>query len=427
MPPVRPRQPPGLRFTITALCVALFGARIGLPAGAAQISVVGPAVLSLAAVAFVQGHLRFHRTRAAIFILLCGLTLISAAVNMIEPHRFGVEASWTSLEQFLLLTSLLTLRFTEPVDEKVFYTGVNTLLALIAVAGILQFAAQFAGLSLFSFHDILPEWLSFENGYNLLNPIVGTPYMKSNGFFLLEASIFSQYMALGLAIEIVLLRRVRYILLMLCGLVVSQSGTGWIVLGSFIVAVAVGLKGRGVVLALATICLLVAGMIVVSTVAPDFFEAFSSRIGEFDASGSSAHARFVSPFWMVSDVIGRAPWAWWAGVGAGVGERMTILLYLNSLNTPVKLLVEFGSPVMLTYVVLLAAGRKTRVQGILLVPGLIMVLLMGNYAQTPPVLYPVVLIVSIATLERARRPGVAALGLAPASGAQALGLARAAR
>ena len=132
---------------------------------------------------------------------------------------------------------------------------------------------------------------------------------------------------------------------------------------------------------------------------PDFYASFAGRTGEFSAPGSSGHLRFVAPFWTVRDVLWREPWALWTGIGAGVGERLQVILtYGQSLNTPIKLLVEFGLPTMLTYIALLSAGTKTRAQWILLLPGLVMVLITGSYAQVPPLLYPIFLIVCIPTL-----------------------------
>ena len=396
------QQSAALRFTLIGLAIALLGSRIGAPFGNIQMSVVGPSLLALAAITFMNGHVCFHRTRLALYVLLCSLTFASVAIGAAQPERFGFGTSWPSLAQFLLLTSLVTLRFTEPVDETRFFTGVNALLAIIAIAGIVQFAVQFAGLSLFSFRDIVPDKLLFEDGYNLQIPIGTSAYLKSNGFFLLEPSVFSQFMALGLSIEILVLRRVRHIGLLLAGLIVSLSGTGWIILASFILATTIGMKGgRGIVLALVTVTLLGTGMAILAIAAPDFFDSFSGRIGEFSAPGSSGHARFVAPFWTVHDVVWRAPWSVLVGIGAGVGERLYLLPYEQSLNTPVKLFIEFGLPVMITYIVLLNAGAKTRAQGILLVPGMVMILFTGSYAQTPPLLYPIFLILCIATLKPA--------------------------
>lgn len=390
-----------LRFASICLCIALFGNRLGIKIGSSSLSFVAPVILVYAAFAFVKGTLRFHKARLSIFFLLVSLTVASVAVQVIEPDRFAAGFSLLSLVQFLILTSLVTLCFAEPLDEGDFYRRVNAIFALIAIAGIIQFVAQFAGFSMFSYKSILPENLTYETGYHVEIPVGIGSLLKSNGFFLLEPSIFSQFMAMALCTEILVLARARYMVLFLVALVVSFSGTGWIVLGSFVLTVAIGMKTRGLVLALATVGLLGGIMVVLAFAAPNVFDLFWGRIGEFGAPGSSAHSRFIAPFWALSDVISRAPWAFWAGIGAGAGARLTGITYEFSENTPVKLMIEFGILVMLAYTALLVTGGKTRMQAILLVPSVIMLMFTGENAQLPPVLYPILLMICIPTLKPA--------------------------
>lgn len=392
-----------LRFTLLCLCVCLFGSRLGIVMGSSRVSLVGFLVLALAAWAFARGIVCLDRVRAGLFCLLAALTMASMAVAMIMPDRFGAGQSWTSALQFLLLSSLATLRFDRPVDETRFFKGVNGVFAIIALAGVAQFFTQFAGLGLFTFKGFLPDALSFEIGYNSQIPIGTSRFLKANGLFLLEPSMFSQFMALGLAIEIAALRRMRYIALMLLGLVVSLAGTGWIILASFVIAIAIGMKSRGLLLALATIALLGLGMAALAFVAPEFFGAFLDRIGEVSAPGSSGHARFVAPFWLLDDVVWRAPWSLWAGVGAGAEERMVGITYQQSPSTPIKLLIEYGLPTMFTYLALIVAGHRTRLQAVLLVPAMVLLLFTGSYSQMPPMLYPVLLVFCVPTLVPAAR------------------------
>ena len=399
------RQASELRFATVCLCIALFGNRLGIKIGDSSLSFVAPAILVYAVFAFIKGTLRFNKARLSMFFLLVSLTLASVTVQMIQPDRFAAGFSFLSFGQFLILTSLVTLCFTEPLDESEFYKRVNAIFALIAIAGLIQFVAQFGGLSMFSFKSILPDNLTYENGYHVEVPIgIGTGnYFKSNGFFLLEPSICSQLMAMALCAEILVLARPRYVVLFLVALVVSLSGTGWLILGSFVITIAIGMKVRGLLLALATIGLLAGTMAILAFAAPDVFGLFWGRIGEFGAPGTSAHDRFIAPFWALSDVIARAPWASLAGIGAGAGARLTSFTYEFSQNTPVKLMIEFGIPVMLAYTALLLTGSKTRAQAILLVPAMVMVLFTGENAQLPPVLYPALLMVCIPSLKDSSR------------------------
>ena len=164
--------------------------------------------------------------------------------------------------------------------------------AAVAAAGVLQFAAQFVGLGLFSFEGIVPSSILFEKGYNLRIPITGSgPLLKSNGFFLVEPSIFSQFMAVALAIEVVSVKRVPLLCLFAAGFMLSFSGTGWLVLAGFVAAATAGMGARGVVLACATLATLALAAGATYVFAPDLFLAFAGLFAwgaSSDGSGDTA-------------------------------------------------------------------------------------------------------------------------------------------
>ena len=64
--------------------------------------------------------------------------------------------------------------------------------------------------------------------------------------------------------------------------------------------------------------------------------------------------------------------------------------YEYTVNTPVKIIIDYGIPALLVYVALLAFGRKTITQRALVLPGLMLLLFTGGYQQFAPVLFPVV-------------------------------------
>lgn len=398
-----PRTPasPGrdaLLFTTVVLGSALLLQRFGVPAGGKAINVVGFVGLAAAAIGLARGSLVLDPTRLAAFIGLCLLTVLGMACNQIFPNRFQIAPSLQSLLQFLLLSSFATVSFAKPLPETVFFRRVADLLGIVAVAGLLQFAAQFVGLQLFSFKGFIPAALSFEDGYNLTIPTGFAGLFKSNGFFLLEPSIFSQLMAVALMVELLSLRRTRYLSLFLLAMLVSLSGTGWIVLASFVATVAFSLGIRGIVLAAGTVALLALFGAGVAVLAPDVGAAFGARMDEVSLIGTSGHLRFVTPFWLFGDVLRADPPAFLYGLGAGVSERL-VMAYDYDVNTPVKIALEFGVPALLAYLVLLAGGRKTPAQRTLVAPGLVLLLFTGGYQQFPPMLFPIVLLISIARLD----------------------------
>lgn len=390
-----------LLFTTVVLGAALFLQRFGVPAGGKSINVVGFIGLGAAALGLVRGSLVLDTTRLAAFLALSLFAVIGMACNEVFPHRFQIAPSLQSLLQFLLLSSFATVSFAKPLPETVFFRRVANLLGVVGVAGVVQFFVQFVGVQVFSFRSFIPAALTFEDGYNLQIPAGFGGLYKANGFFLLEPSIFSQLMALGLMVELLSLRRTRFLALFLFAMLLSLAGTGWIVLASFVATVAFSLGMRGVVLAGATAALLALFGGAVALVAPEVAGAFGARLGEVFLVGTSGHLRFVTPFWLMSDVLHTAPWAALFGIGGGVSERL-MMVYDYDVNTPVKIALEYGFPALLAYVVLLAGGRKTAAQRTLVVPGLVLLMFTGGYQQFPPMLFPVVLVMSVARLETGR-------------------------
>lgn len=387
-----------LLFTTVVAGSALFLQRFGLPAGDKAINIVGFIGLGAAGVGLFRGALTLDRVRFPALLLLCALAVLGLAYNQVFPNRFQVPPSQQSLLQFLLFSSFAALSFTKPVPEAIFFRHVTNLLGLIAAAGIVQFLAQFAGLGLFSFRGIVPDKLLFEDGYNLQIPAGFGGVFKSNGFFLLEPSIFSQTMALALMIESVTFVRPRFLALFLAGFLLSMSGTGWVVIAAFVVTVTVSLGWRGLLMAGSTLAVLAGLGFAVSLFLPDAAAAFSGRLDEVFLPQTSGHLRFVTPFWLLSDLLHMQPDALWVGLGGGVSERVP-LSYEYNVNTPVKIVLEYGLPSLLTYLVLLTGGRRTPRQRVLVAPCLVLLMFTGGYQQFPPMLFLIVLVISVARLQ----------------------------
>jgi len=130
---------------------------------------------------------------------------------------------------------------------------------------------------------------------------------------------------------------------------------------------------------------------------PDIFDTFIGRSGEIFSVGSSGHIRFVTPFWISKEILDRAPWALLFGVGSSVSERIWFP-YEGGINTPVKIALENGIPVLFCYVLLISMGRQTLRQRRLIPALLVLLALAGGYSQFPPVLFLVLLISPVATL-----------------------------
>lgn len=394
------RRDPALIFAAGTLVLSLFLQRFAVQVGSQGMDIVGPLVLLLAFWAVLNGALVLHRTRLLLFGALALWTVLGAAWQTVHPNSYGVGLTLPSLAQFLLLTSFCVLSFARDMDERVFFRGGANILALIAAAGILQFLLQFAGLGLFSFTHLLPDRMLFESGYNLEIPVGIGDIMKSNGFFLLEPSIFSQSMAMGLILEILAARRAWFLALFAAGLLLSFSGTGWIVLLSFLLSVGARLGRRGIVLAAGLAMAIVAVFAAVVYFSPDTADVFAGRVAEFSQPGTSGNLRFTTPFQLMNEVLAREPTAWLFGIGPGASERLS-LAYEYDVNTPIKILLEYGVPAVVLYVAIFLSAQRTKLQGALVVPCLVLVLLAGGYQEFAPVLFPILLLICIARLRPA--------------------------
>jgi hypothetical protein len=389
------------------LSSALLGAtlllqRFGMPFSNKPISVVGPIGFLIAGIGLARGLFALDRRRLITYCVLSGWIAIGMIWQFTRPNPFGVGPDLQSLAQFLVLTSFAPLCFAHAVDERRFFLLVNRWFAFIAIAGVAQFFAQFVGISLFKFTGILPAQILYEKWYNVAIVLGTGGIMKSNGFFMIEPSTFSQMMALAIVIELLSARRPRYLALFAGGLMLSFSGTGWIVLGSFALVASFSLGVRGVLLALGVVLLLAFTFGITFVLSQHMADAFTERLSEFNTMGTSAHMRFITPFWLLSDVLARAPAALWFGIGSGASERV-YLPYLYNVNTPIKVALEYGLPALLAYIALFLQNRRPPVQRALVFPAMVMFLFAGGYQQFPPVLFLILLLLCTARL----RPAVA--------------------
>ncbi|MGI4939883.1 MAG: hypothetical protein ACRYHQ_04845, partial [Janthinobacterium lividum] len=291
----------------------------------------------------------------------------------------------------------LTFRVRLPEDE--FYRLVNLCLGIVAVAGLLQFVAQFAGISVFAFSGIVPDSLLIEEQYALKNAVSGTDLLRSNGFFLVEASVLSQFMAIGLMVEMLYFRRLGFLALFLGGLLVSVSGTGWMVLGVFVAQLALVSGLRGALAALGIAVLAGAGFAALLLVAPEAGEAFLNRSTEFTLQGTSGYERFVTPFLALHAVTAVAPHVWTTGLGPGSSEGLAVP-FVYVMDTPIKVLLEYGVGGLILYIALFLSARRTRRQAALVLPLMMLLLFAGGYQQFSPVLFPVALLITVASLDR---------------------------
>jgi len=162
-------------------------------------------------------------------------------------------------------------------------------------------------------------------------------WIKSNGFFLREASMFSVVLAFGIVCELALGVRRWAMAVMAAALVLSYSGSGLVALA---VAFALPLERRA-------LARLIGVGACVAVLAVLFGDALNlsytlNRIAEFGDEQSSAYCRFIQP--AVSVAQGLEMDAWSALIGHGPGSLTRAGATCADLHEPTygKLLFEYG-------------------------------------------------------------------------------------
>jgi hypothetical protein len=282
-------------LTVAAMLIStLFLTRFALTLGERELSL--PLVVVLLGTAFlvVTGSVTISPTRALLFG--------TAMVAMLAASVFGgaVRVSWAS---YLNVVLLYACYMSVAPDDFEFVRAIRlfrAFLTVIAIAGIAQFFAQIAvpGPTLFTFSGIFPAEI-ISHGFNYVIPAPGLGGLnKSNGFFLVEPSSFSQLTALAIIIELEFFRPSWRLGLFGIGLVLSFSGTG-LLLFLAIVPLYMIRRGWGGVLLLSVPTLLVG----VAVAAGPKLAAVLARVGEIGSNQSSAFARFLSPFYLFDQYL----------------------------------------------------------------------------------------------------------------------------
>lgn len=324
--------------------------RFIIPGLSEPISIALPVVfLTLVGLA-VRGHLVTDVFRTGLYLAAVAACLLA---NLIVMSNGSLAASLNSILFLAVIYMPLCFRTSAAVREQfpqvlAFFQGLMVIAASICV---LQTAIQFAGVS---YEDpitkYVPPDLIYGIGYNNIYPVsYGSSILKSNGIIFLEPSFASQFMALAIIIQILMGNRRWRLALFGAALLSTVSGTGIALLGAGIVVLAVRRGGQWTVRTVLGLAVVVIALSFTTVGA-----LLSERTGEGAEVGSSGNARFVAPYQLVSDAIGRDTETLLVGRGAGsIDDKVEI--YFNPgaqlVNYPPlpKLIGEYGLPAGLLF------------------------------------------------------------------------------
>jgi hypothetical protein len=229
---------------------------------------------------------------------------------MFQPDSF----SPTSL--LLLVAVHLPYIFTVPgSDDKdrivKFFLGIVT---VFAWCGIAQYGLQFfvSPRFLFPIENFTPDSFIVQQFNHQAAMGYGSHEYRANGVFLLEPSFFSQVLAVAIIAELCTFGRMSRLAVYGLALVVSYSGTGFIVLAVCLPLCLVAQRRWGLLV------LGLLGLAVVIALQWNFHaNRLLSRIGEFDSDQSSGYQRFIGGFHLFDKFLWPDLWRALFGYGAG--------------------------------------------------------------------------------------------------------------
>jgi hypothetical protein len=280
------------------LFAEFFLPRFALHLGQRELSIAALVTFGCVAMLVLVGGLRPDPTRAGLFCLAMASMLVSVLLSG------GGVTTRVSAPSFLLLVCMyMAYVFVIPDGEATFDATLRLFrrfALIVTIAGICQFVAQVVipGPTLFTFADYLPDAILTQN-FNDVIPVPGAEELnKSNGFFLLEPSHFSQLVGLAVVAEMAFFRPSWRLAVLGLGLLLSYSGTGLVICAVFVPLLLVH-RGHGrlvlVSLAIAFALLVFADLL--------YLTSMFERLNEFGSEQSSAFARFLSPFYLFNDFV----------------------------------------------------------------------------------------------------------------------------
>ena len=198
-------------------------------------------------------------------------------------------------------------------------TSKNFLLAFksfMILSVFLGLGAVLLGDDFFSFRDLIPAEIRLE-GFNTSNVWqFGDVWIyRSNGFFFLEPSLFSQYLAWAILMEMKTTRNMAVVGLLTFGMLTTFSGTGVVLLAAGLGLTAIRLGSVKSIVATVAPLLALVGIIIY------FLPSLAERAAEVGESDRSGYWRFGMPVVVIFESYTSSIHNVLFGVGPGVAKN----------------------------------------------------------------------------------------------------------
>lgn len=335
--PVKAIAPPRDWLGELVLLIPILGCtfieKFAVPMGSQSISFGLPAIGGAVGVGLLFGRMRFIPTNLMYF---CMLMAVFTAMQIFGGNPF----SWQSLALLAVMhapyATGLKVGTARPDIQLKFF---QTVMVIIAACGIAQFGLQFVVSHKLAYplDSLGTKWVV--QNFNEEIPLSpgGSSY-KSNGVFLAEPSEFSQDLAIAVIIELLLYRRILFLMLFFGGMVVAYSGSGIVILGCLLPPIIIKYRRPELFF------VIVIGALVAYFGADALdLQLFVKRASEFSSPDSSGFGRYVGGWYLFGQFLLQNGATALFGLGAGaIKPYALIALYPVSPVTWVKIPFEYG-------------------------------------------------------------------------------------
>jgi len=365
---------------IICLCLQRFGVMLGGSALFACLPLFG----MLLGCMVLTGHAQIRPRATILYLLFVASALVSTLGALAVPDmRFGISTA--SLALVAITYGLAIFGPSARFDRTVTFDLFLVYARIIAALGIVQWFIQFVGIRIFSFILTVPALrpVLVEHQFNY-DPVLhyGSTIRRSNGFLLLEPSIFSQMLVFAIVVDYFVRGNMRWLPLYLAAYVLSFSGTGALALALALpIYACLSIRNFSRMAGFAAVGAVV--MAIAALALPDQFASFTSRTNEIEYSGSSGYARFIGPFLPVQDML-HEPRSL-IGYGPGATERYDYHVEGTG-NSIAKLLLDYGVIGLIAFVVMLVGTLWRRDIAILSLLAVTTFVIGGGYLVFTPIL-----------------------------------------
>ena len=339
---------------LSLVATTLLG-KIAIPGTSRELSCSLIVLVLLTAILLLKGEFLLNATALVAFIAFLIIGLVHVVFNNYT------QTSQASLVLVGLIQAPLLLRLRgETCDYQPVVLFFANLSAVCALVGIIQVFAQYTlGSDVAFYLDFhLPSDFMVA-GFNNLNPLYyDSPIYKPNGVFFLEPSYLNQFLAIGVVAEITTKARRAVLALLATALVLTYSGTGFIMLILVVPYLMMRAGNYRILIIALAVCLILWPLAETFQLGLIF-----DRAGEFSDDQSSGFARFYGAFLLLGHALSVADGSLYVGRGPGtVFEFENSLSFVSFDPTWAKVIYEYGLLGALVYIIYfaLSVGRGRR-------------------------------------------------------------------